>query len=517
MSPKIIQFSLVLTFAILYNIMFWGEKVALNLVVFGTLLGTAVLFMNKKAISRTNVKITASGTLLAGLFVLLHASSASRFAFMASFISFLGFVYAPSLRSLPFSLAIALGNIFAGPIWMADSLRQVKVEKLRKFRLGYYMGIAVIPLVIVGLFFILFSAGNPRFGNFFADIGLNLRELMESIFGVLSPERFAFLITGILLVTGMFFYHSFPRLAWKDASARQTLIRRRKPRHPNPRKKMFPMTGLRKEYRIALLAIMLVNLLSLFNNVLDISWIWFGFEMEEGFNLTQFVHEGTYLLILSILVAMGIMFFFFRGNLNFLSTNKWLRYGAYFWIIQNAIMVISVGLRNYYYISHFGLAYKRIGVYFFLALVLFGLVTLFFKIRNQKTFYRVVRVNAWAVYVVMLLLATVNWDGIITRHNLSHVPIERMDVDFLLSMSDKTMPILDQHRDQLKLAGNFTLGSGWERPYKTYTLEEFLDMRIENAAANYQQRSWLSWNFADAAAMSYFKEHTPERIPNLIR
>ncbi len=517
MSPKIIQFSLVVAFAALYNLMFWGEKVALNLVVFGILLGAAVVLMNKGAFSRTNVRITAAGTLLAGLFVLLHASTASRFAFVTSFATFLGFVYAPSLRSLPFSLLIALCNLFSGPVWMADSLRKVKVEKLRKFRLGYYMGIAIIPLVILGLFFLLFSAGNPKFENFFAAIGLNLAELIESLFGVFSPARFAFFVTGGLIVTGMFFYHSFPKLAWRDASARQTLLRRRKPRNLNHSRAIFPMTGLRKEYRIALLAMVLVNLLSLLNNALDISWIWFGFEIEEGFNLTQFVHEGTYLLILSILIAMGIMFYFFRGNLNFLSRNKWLRYGAYFWIIQNAIMVISVGLRNYHYISHFGLAYKRIGVYFFLALVLFGLVTLFLKIRNQKTFYRVFRVNSWAVYAVMLLLAVVNWDGVITRYNLKYVPVERMDVEFLLTMSDKAMPILAENRELIRKAPGYNSGRFISRSYEAYTLDEFLDIRISEASADYQQRSWLSWNFADAAAMSYFKKHTAELIPELTR
>ena len=537
MPRKLLQFLLVLGFASLFNILFWQEKAALNLVLFGILLGVAVLRLNRSAIGRTNVRLTAAGTLLAGLFVLLHASEAARAAFVLSYVSFLGFVYAPALRSLPASLAISTGNFFAGPFWMADSLRKIRVERLRRFKLGYYLGIGFIPVLIVGLFFVIFSAANPKFGGLFADIGLYLGDFLDTIFTAVSPVRIMFFLFGLYLLAGIFFFRPFSSLANRDAHAKQTLLRIRKPRMfrsqiPQPRvhrgEGLPPIpqgyahpynpplvrkglkTGLRREYRIALLAFGLVNLLALLNNALDISWIWFGFEAEPGFSLKQFVHEGTYLLILSILIAMGIMFYFFRGNLNFISENKWLRYAAYFWIVQNAIMVVSVGIRNYHYISHFGLAYKRIGVYFFLALVLFGLITLFLKIRNKKTFYHVVRVNAWAVYAVLLLLATVNWDGFITRYNISHVPVERMDTEFLLHMSDKTLPLLHEHKDELFTDPDKVIRAGGYRGY--FTEEEYLEERIREATERYQSHSWLSWNFADAAAMSYFKKHTPDLI-----
>ena len=535
MPRKLLQSLLVLGFATLFNILFWQEKAALNLVLFGILLGAAVLRLNPDALQKTNVRLTAAGSLLAGLFVLLHASEASRAAFILSYSSFLGFVYAPALRSLPFALTISAGNFFAGPFWMADSLRKTRIEKLRRFKLGYYLGIGFIPVLIVGLFFAIFSAANPKFGGLFADIGLYLDDFLNSFFEAVSPVRIMFFLFGLYILAGIFFFKPFSKLAGKDIQARQTLLRIRKsvfrPHSPEPQvyhgEGVPPIpqgyhhpglpphlrkglkTGLRKEYRIALLAFGLVNILALLNNVLDISWIWFGFEAEPGFSLKQFVHEGTYLLILSILMAMGIMFYFFRGNLNFITENRWLRYAAYFWIVQNAIMVVSVGIRNYHYISHFGLAYKRIGVYFFLALVLFGLITLFLKIRNKKTFYHVVRVNAWAVYAILLLLATVNWDGFITRYNINNVPVERMDTEFLLRMSDKTLPLLHAHKDKLFSSEKVVRGRG----YRGYlTEEEYLERRIIDATETYQSRSWLSWNFADAAAMSYFQEHTPDLI-----
>ena len=71
------------------------------------------------------------------------------------------------------------------------------------------------------------------------------------------------------------------------------------------------------------------------------------------------------------------------------------------WVVQNFILGISVFLRNYHYISFHGLAYKRIGVIVFLVLVLIGLVTLFVKLRERKSFFYLVRVNGWAAFAVL--------------------------------------------------------------------------------------------------------------------
>ena len=128
---------------------------------------------------------------------------------------------------------------------------------------------------------------------------------------------------------------------------------------------------------------------------------------------------------------------------------------AYGWISQNGLLAISVGIRNYHYIDYHGLAYKRIGVIFFLALTLFGLGSLFVKIANKKSGYFLWRTNAWAVYGVMVLLALFNWDGIITKHNLNHNTDKDIDIPFLLTLSDKVLPELHEHREVFSDSYNY--------------------------------------------------------------
>jgi hypothetical protein len=189
----------------------------------------------------------------------------------------------------------------------------------------------------------------------------------------------------------------------------------------------------------------LLNVLLLAVNAVDINWLWFGFEPAPGFDLTQFVHEGTYVLIFSILLAAGIMLWFFRRNLNFYQPGlPLLRWGATAWVVQNVVLAISVGLRNYYYIVYTGLAYKRIGVYGFLLLTLFGLGTVLLKIWQQRSAFSLVRLNSWAAYVVLMLLAVGNWEIWIAEYNLQP-GFSRLDIGFLLTMPPRVLPVLAAH------------------------------------------------------------------------
>jgi hypothetical protein len=268
-------------------------------------------------------------------------------------------------------------------------------------------------------------------------------------------------------------------------------------RRPDFRAKSFRALDLRKEYLVALSMLVLVNVLLLVVNSIDINWIWFGFTPEPGFDLTQFVHEGTYVLILSILVAMGIVLWFFRRNLNFyergLPALRWL---ATVWVLQNAVLAVSVGLRNYYYILYTGLAYKRIGVCFFLLLTFFGLATILLKIWQRRSTYSLVRMNGLAAYVLMVGLACGNWEIWIARYNL-RPELPTLDYGFLLDMPDRVLPVLAAHPEVL------TQRQLVHESYRSWTTlsPEAANQRLQHRLARFraaqEARNWPSYTFAD--------------------
>jgi hypothetical protein len=270
------------------------------------------------------------------------------------------------------------------------------------------------------------------------------------------------------------------------------------------------MLALRNENSVGIISLILLNALLLFINWLDIEYVWFGFTYSNTVNLSTLVHEGAGLLIFSIVLAMLVLLFFFRGNLNFYKKNKWLKLGAYLWILQNAVLVVSVFFRDYYYIHEYGLAYKRIGVLVFLTLVLAGLLTVYIKIRYLKTNYFLLKVNAWVVMLVLVAASCIHWDETIASYNLARKTSIPLDIKFLLSLSDKTLPILEQNQDVLdKPFVNNEYNNEGESLYRgVLTSRDYFEMRKRNFFEEQKNYSWLSWNHTD----EYIKSHLTASI-----
>ncbi|MFN3876452.1 MAG: DUF4173 domain-containing protein, partial [Flavobacteriales bacterium] len=290
-------------------------------------------------------------------------------------------------------------------------------------------------------------------------------------------------------------------LGLSDAMRR---VRERRPHWLSP----LPMNPLERERRRGVLLLVLVNALLLVVNLIDINWVWFGFTVPEGFSLKQFVHEGTWVLIISILLSMGVVLWFFRGNQNFYWRNTWLKRLALLWVAQNAILGISVFLRNWHYISFHGLAYKRIGVIVFLALVLVGLVTLFIKVKERRSLYYLVRVNTWAAFAVLIGLTTVDWDSFIVRVNLRHDNPGEIDIDNYLAMSDKVLPLLYANLDrvQQQMERHKRNRVRWVESLDPEEFRAALDRKRDAFLDRHAAQHWQEWNWADARTFAGLKQ-----------
>jgi hypothetical protein len=83
-------------------------------------------------------------------------------------------------------------------------------------------------------------------------------------------------------------------------------------------------------------------------------------------------------------------------------------------------------------------------------------------------------------------MSFVNWDSIIINHNINHSNKINIDVEFLLSLSDKTLPVLVEKQVELNL-----------------DREELriLDYRIYKFKSRMKNTSWKSWNYAEQKAL----------------
>lgn len=498
-----VKAALLAFFVLLYNYFFWEEKFGINLFIFSLLLLSAALYTRTGDRPRRNAWIAVGFTLVSAAMVVWHNSDVSKLAHLVSFFLTVGFLHETRLRSVLYATWYAGRTTWETGLrglpllgrGLATAVPGAAVLKLAPRRLK----LLTVPSAFFSVFFLIFSVANPVFADLGARLANAIGEALEMLFTGFSPVRLLFVLLGVYLVAVVLYQWDIPGVYDREKGENDTITRSRL------RRKLASLTGmiaLKNERQAALLLMVSVNVLLLVVNVIDVRWLWFNFDPKQAGNLAKLVHEGTYMLILSILLSMALLIYYFRNNQNFYAGNGPMKIAAYVWLLQNAVLSVSVLVRCSYYIGEYGLAYKRIGVIIFLGLVFYGLFTLYRKIGGQKSFYYLLRTNTWAAYTVLIGLSLVDWDGLIVSHNLAHPNVRSGEIDapFLLTRSDNTLPLLDAHRNKLE---------GYPINYSYYrggNSTEHLNRRITDFMHDYESTSWLSWNYADYKTYRYFSQ-----------
>lgn len=464
---------------VLYDVLFWHENLGLNVLFFILWIVANIRLKRPLVFNQKLVLITFLGTLITSFMAIFIHSAMALTVQIISAVVMVGFMLEHKLKSPLYSVVSYFENFFNFSAFVHISLALLPQKALFQYRKILRVAtLVIIPLVVCSVFYVIYVAANPKFAKLSLGFVDKIADVVFKFFNNFSILHILFWVLGVFLVVGVQHYAQSTYTSRNEASFKLSLIRT-KNRYLNEN---FGLGfKLKTTYLVSALTLSLVNVLLLVVNVVDIQWLWFGFTVPQGFNLSQFVHEGTYLLIFSILLSMGILLTIFKGSLNFYPKSALLRKLAYIWIVQNGIMTISVVIRNFYYMDYHGLAYKRIGVLIFLTLVLFGLVTFFIKIYKQKSSYYLWHHNSWAVYVIAIAMACFNWDMVIAKHNLAHTQDKEIDTHFLLTLSPRVYPLLRQHT---------TIFSPEQKQELDYLETRFKD--------KYQKKiSWQDWNYAD--------------------
>ena len=488
MNKNTSQFILLLIGVSSYEYFFWGEKFGVNCLLFSAvMIGYAFLADRKLKLSKPAV-LTAFGTFLTAILIVVNNSLFSKIIHVLSFISFIGFAKARTLRFMWFSIAVALLSFIKTPVKIFQSTFSFEGKKHGIPTLLKTVQLSLVPLMFLAFFYFIYYVGNSNFSQISDSFWSNVAAWFQ---WDISFNKFVFFINGIFITGAIIYKFEFPFFKKLQYKLTEKLIRKRKV--------AFNYKGilaLKQEYQIAFITIVSLNVLLLFVNITDIAYVWFGYDdaiMES--QKAKYVHDGTYILIFSILMAMSVLLLFFRKNLNFYPKSYPLKAAAFLWIIQNAILGISLLIRNFRYIDYHGLAYKRIGVLIFLVMVFIGLLTLFYKIKMKKSNYFLWHRNTWALYFVMIFCCFVNWDILITKFNLNYQTKTAIDFYFLINkVSDKNLYLLPDYQ-QNTLKRN-------ESTQLVYKLIEKKKLRFIEAQ---KRLSWRSWNYADYRNKNYLK------------
>lgn len=498
--------------AIIFTFFFYNQSLGLNLMIYEFLI-LIVLFAQGAIHLKNNLHIFSLLTVVSTVvFTVLHHSLLSFVVNFACFFVLVGVLAAPEIRSIPFSAFNSLTTLIIsqGMFPKEFSYKQKSKQGNRKSLSLRRLSIFIVPVLIIITFIFIYSASNPKFGEFFTWLTERIHYFFNLIFKDLNFNIVFVFILGIMFGSYFFLRQKNNSMIDQDSQGNDTLLRVK-----DKQRRYFKILGLFNEYRAAIFLFISLNLLLAFLNTMDIYYVWFNFKWE-GQYLKDFVHQGTYLLLVSVLLSIGLVLYFFRKNINFFSKNGTLKKLSYVWIVQNAILVVSVGIRNWYYINYYALAYKRIAIVFFLLFTLFVLFTVFIKIYKGRSAYYMFRVNSIAFLLVFVIASGFNWDRIIAHYNFSKADQSFVHLNYLQTMADSALPELDVPIErlkevdtrQMKQYSNYdanSFGSGSLNIYRLTYLspEEFvntINYRKKAFKDKWEHTSWLSWNLAEQQA-----------------
>lgn len=500
-TSRLHRYAVVLS-AIVFSFLFHRSYFGINVLLFEVLLivATAVIYPNN---SWTPMRILVTGgLLLTGAAYVLFRPGWTLLVNAVTLVAFVGVSMAPRARSLFTNMKLSLQNLPYGFIKYIDELRHVRrggggfAFRILRY---YYM---LVPVLVIVLFIIIYRYANPVFDEYIGQALTHVWQAIREFFRHIDLVWIFVFIIGFVLSAFALVHVLDKQMLHRDSVARDTLQRVR-----GRMERGVSRLGLKNEWRAAIFLLVSLNLLILSLNLADLHWVWFNFEWN-GQYLKDFVREGTYLLILSIVISMAIVLYFFRRNLNFYSRNVWLKRLCYLWLGQNAFLAISVAVRNWRYIEHFALAYKRIGVFFFLLAVVAGIITVWIKVSGRKTAFYLFRMNVLSVYLTVLLSALIPWDSLIARYNFSHHDRAFLHFDFMSELSPSAYPYMDYSLMELR---DMETAQDMLFPFKEeyMTADEYyrtVEREKQEFMTEFEAKNWQEWTMAEQKAYDYLKE-----------
>ncbi|MFH6971999.1 DUF4153 domain-containing protein [Flavobacterium petrolei] len=392
----------ILVSSLVFTLLFYKEDLGLNWAIFG-MMQTALIcyFFQEKITSRAHLILVVTSVLSCFAFA-WYGDFPSFFAMVLSII-FLQFkTQEPKLKLLQ-ALPLVLMNGIAslGRILMfSQYLPKRKVNNgFAKKLIAYF----VIPVVFLGLFLIVYSFGSDHFSSLFTDYYLDIDAWQ------------VFVLTALgFFISFTFWNYWIPEVFYEK---NDLLDNDFKEEAKTQNQNSFSFLDIDFERRSGEITLFLLNMLLLVF-IATYNYEQF-FEVVKKSNLSSDTHERVNAVIFSIIMAVGVILFYFKGGFNFDEKSKNLKKLAKIWILLNGVLILSTIIKNSEYVSFFGLTYKRLGVYAFLILSIIGLVISFVKITKQKTNAFLFNQMIWYFYGTILLCSFVNWGNLITNYNIA--------------------------------------------------------------------------------------------------
>lgn len=384
----------------LFIIVFYDQELALNVGIIGIIYSLLTLFRTPEKNRTKTFFFLFAASILSDIAFAWYRDFPSLLAVLSSFL-LLGYRSKNRRMKILFLIPVFVTNCFTA-LCRFFSFDEWLPRKDVPGLWQKTMAFVLIPLILISIFFGIYSAGSDHFANLFTNIefDINFWQLLAiTVLGFfIAFNYWNYVVEKIIYKSNHLLNNEFQE---KDKIQKST----------------YSFLDLDAERMSGVISFFALNILLIFF-IITYNYEQFYEVSKTPAQLSEETHERVNAVIMSIVMAILVIMFYFKSNFNFDTKAGLMKILAKIWIFLNVILVVSAMVKNSEYIINYGFTYKRLGVYGFLILALIGLIMTFIKIQQKKRNAFLFNTMTWYLYGFILVCSYINWGGIITSENM---------------------------------------------------------------------------------------------------
>lgn len=448
-----LKFGIVSTLSILGTFLFYNQFIGLNTIIY-TLISISFLFYLYPNSTYNEIINLGVAPIFSSCFIMIYPQALTFWVWIFSII----IMWSKAAFKFQFLLIPFHGliSLFLSPwIDFADFIRQkqnIQVDTISKTTASKTW-IYFISISISLVFAILYISSNPIINDYLDEMNLEY----------FDTGWFAMALFFFMLTYGLIFFKKNEIIS--KLNSLPTLLTHS---YPASYSSTFQLAKITFSILIVLISIV---------NLIDLSVIITG-RLPQGITYSEYVHQGFNTLIFSLSLAVALLLYFFKSDLNFHQNLKTIKTLSFIWIINNLLLASITAYKNLLYVQTYGFTYLRIAVFFGLICAIIALILAHQKINNKNSNWLYINALGKHVFIALFLLSLFPIDYLITQYNLKYA--QEKDVRYLSYLDKPDIILLLEHQK------------------KTHPTQPWFDMgvlqrKLFRYQDKYQEKPWPSY------------------------
>ena len=162
MKKEFLTDTLVLLIAFTYCTIFWKENMGLNSLIFAVLM-TGSLAAHYEVKRNPYFLLTAFGTILTAIMIVIHNSLVSKIIHLASMVTMIGFAQHRVFRFVWYAFLMGIYSMLETPKKFVRQFNENFGTALRPVVLQRNFQLSITPVFLLGLFYIIYYKNSSVF------------------------------------------------------------------------------------------------------------------------------------------------------------------------------------------------------------------------------------------------------------------------------------------------------------------------------------------------------------------